>query len=66
MAALTAREAAAAAILGTVVPYAVGSSDDPFNRNGALINWARGAAVCGTLAAVYWAAGILRAGRQPA
>lgn len=49
------RKAAAAGVLGTVVPYLVGSADDPFNRNGALVNWARGAAACGTVAAVWWA-----------
>jgi hypothetical protein len=57
---MTARKAAAAAILGTVIPYAVGSAVDPYNRDGRLVAWARGAAVCGTAAAVAWAADTLR------
>jgi hypothetical protein len=53
---MTVRKAAAAAILGTVVPYAVGASDDPWGRRGAIVNWARGAVVCGTAIAIRWAA----------
>jgi hypothetical protein len=56
----SAREAAAAAILGTVIPFAVGSAADPYNRDGRLVAWARGAVVCGTAAAVFWAADTLR------
>lgn len=49
------RRAAAAVILGTLVPLAVGVELDPFD-NSPWRAWKRGAVVVGILAAVVWAA----------